>query len=473
VRPENSWVRYETAAYLCGKGIVWGVEDELYNPAARADGRYAVVVNSKPHPWTNVVSKGCGDLKQGVWDFVVLGPEGRWDDGMKLLRPGGHLVWWNTVPAPKNRLFHKGTTVREGQMVSVFKKATPPANRPSTKPRACVARYGALGDYIIITPVLKALHEEGYDITFNGTPYAMELAWGNPYITNTISQEREIIPNVELGPYWDYWKGKYDRYINLSESLEGSLLKVEGRRDFFTTNELRHRICNKNYYDHTLALAGFPNRTGQRGELFILRDEERKALDVLGEYEGKFTIVWSLNGSSQHKIYPMVEPVLVEFLDNHPDVRVIFVGDNRAKELQFEHPQVLGLCGETSLHMSLGLIKNCNLVVSPESFVANAAGCWDVSKIILFSHSSPENLTKYWSNCTNLIPDTMISPCYGKSGCHQLHYSLESCPLLELYDANEEDKSLARVPACTVAISPARLYTALRDSYSNRVTGVV
>jgi hypothetical protein len=46
-----------------------------------------------------------------------------------------------------------------------------------------------------------------------------------------------------------------------------------------------------------------------------------------------------------------------------------------------------------------------------------------VPKIVTLSHSSVENLTKHWKNCTNLTPKA--TPCYP---CHQLHYGSEFCP---------------------------------------------
>ena len=68
------------------------------------------------------------------------------------------------------------------------------------------------------------------------------------------------------------------------------------------------------------------------------------------------------------------------------------------------------------------MAKYADLVIGPETGVLNAASCWDTPKIIFLSHSSEENLTKYWKNTTAMMPPDC--ECYP---CHQLHYS-DCCP---------------------------------------------
>ena len=442
---------------MCGKGLIWGADEALYHQKAKALNKYALYINDKPHPWSDIV----GDLPtmNTKWDFVVLGPEA--PDVLhripKMLHEQGHIIWWNTKPCELRGFYKKSSHTHNGLVVEVLKRGQP---KPTPTKRACVCRYGALGDFIIMTPLLKALKQDGYNVTVNITPYAAELAKHNPNIDNIILQERDIIPNPWLGDYWKHWESRYDRYINLSESLEGSLLKVEGRPDFYTPTSQRHNECNINYYDHTMKLGGYPELVGQRGELYLTKQEEQDALNILTP--NKFNIVWALNGSSHHKIYPLMQPVLEEFLATRPDARAILIGDSRAKQLEFDHPQVLSLCDEIPLRTSIALIKNASLVIGPESFATNAAGCWDVPKLVFLSHSSEENLTKYWTNTTPLIP---TSPCYGTSGCHQLHYSLESCPVTELYEA-DTNTVVARVPACTVSIQPQQVLDTLSTLYS-------
>jgi len=228
-----------------------------------------------------------------------------------------------------------------------------------------------------------------------------------------------------LKEYWDTWSTEYEKYVNLSESLEGDLLKVEGRKEFFTTKDYRHKTSNENYYDYAFKKAGLEN-TGETGELFFTTAEERRASKLREELKDNFVVLWALNGSSHHKVYPMMEPVLRELFTKYPDARCITVGDEMARLMEFEHPQLIERAGKWSLRESLIATKWVDLVVGPETMITNASGCFDTPKITLLSHSTEENLTKYWKNSFVMEPSQEISPCYP---CHQLHYTKESCPM--------------------------------------------
>ena len=93
--------------------------------------------------------------------------------------------------------------------------------------------------------------------------------------------------------------------------------------------------------------------------------------------------------------------------------------------------------------------------------VTNAAGCFDTPKITLLSHSSHENLCKYWKNDYCLEPDKTLAPCYP---CHCLHYSRESCPIGTVEDT-ETGKELGRAPICPIAILPVRVLARLEEVY--------
>src|SRR5262249_12712882 len=132
-----------------------------------------------------------------------------------------------------------------------------------------------------------------------------------------------------------------------------------------------------------------------------------------------------------------------------------------AKLLEFEHPQLSCKAGEWSIRQSLIATKMVDLVVGPETMITNASGCFDTPKIVLLSHSSKENLTKYWKNDYSLEPDVENAPCYP---CHQLHYSRQSCPSGDLWD-DGNDMKLGSAPVCTLAIKPLVLLERLEMVY--------
>lgn len=300
--------------------------------------------------------------------------------------------------------------------------------KPMEGKTACVVRYGAFGDVIMLTGLLSHLKQLGYHVTMNMTPRAQSVLRHNPNIDEYLIQEDDEIPNEELGEYWENLAKGYDKFINLSGSVEGGLLKIEGKPSFNWDKEVRHEKCNRNYYDEQFKVAGYPEITGKNGELFFTNLEESLAKSYRRKLRGKFVVMWSLAGSSFHKNYPYTQIVCDWLLKDYDDIVFVLVGDTISVMLEWEHPRVKCRSDKWSIRQAMLMTKYVDLVVGAETGILNAAGCYDTHKIVLLSHSTEENLSKYWKNCTSLHAPEDVVPCYP---CHQLHYSLESCPLHE------------------------------------------
>lgn len=335
---------------------------------------------------------------------------------------------------------------------------------------ACIVRLGAFGDMVMISMLPRLLSEEGYHVTVNCHQKSASVLKHDPYISEFLIHD-ETIPNLKLMDHWNILKGKFDRFINLSESIEKGLLPAEGKDETYNLpHEERHRRFNVNYYDRTLELAGFSQK-GLNGELHFSKDEEAWGKKLRAQYKDRFWVLWSLSGSSFHKTYPFADQVARAFLDNHRDTLTMTVGDDVCRLLEWDHPQNRKRCGmwTGNIRQALIVCKYADLVVSTETGLANAAGCFETPKIIMLSHSSVENLTKYWKNCVNLTPQD--TPCYP---CHQLHYTLRSCPLDMIAKVpdhlkTEENKIGGDVeaPICTTRLKPETLLQQLEAQYQS------
>lgn len=500
----QAWVRFRSVGYLTGRGLAFGVGDDIFPRVATAPGKFSLNMDILPSPNVTVCDGRVDVFKDGTFDHVVIGPslgmcpnpDATMRDMVSKLKQGGHVVIYlkknckgisiGNQEHPCQFQFDEGAMLgllevsgawrikyrntRGEDMLLVAKKIAGrrgeiQPERAKAPKRACIVRYGALGDMVMITPLIRKLHEDGYEVTMNITPYAAPLIENNPHVANIVFQEREAIPNKDLGAYWDEWKGDYEKYINLSESIEGRLLKVEGRRDYFTEKAWREETCGDiNYYDHTMALGGYPEMRGTRGELFFSPAERKEALKMKEELKGRFVVGWGMNGSSYHKVYPLTEPVLNEWLANHPDATVFLLGAPDAQKYEFDHPQVVRTAGKWPLRKTLAFIAFvADAMVGPESMVMNVSACYDMPKITFLSHSNAYNLCHYWTNSYHMEPDTRIAACYP---CHQLHYTLESCPLAELRDNNTKEV-LARGPVCAMgAIDGRRVIGRLEEVYT-------
>lgn len=498
------WVLYRSAAYLRGRGMTFG--SPLLPAAAINPDVYSVSISLLKSAGISGVGEDFSIFADNSLDHVLVtpmiaachNPAASLKEMCRKLKVGGHLITlirvdevqpgvaelkpemideWvgDAAKWVKKARYQEPNSSGWDVCLQIYKKTEGRRGfwepKPkTTKPRVCVVRYGALGDAIVMTPLLRKLHEDGYDVTLNINPYCKAVIENNPHIDNLLVQERDAIPNPLLGEYWDLWSKDYDKYVNLCESIEGDLLLVEGRPDFFTSKEWRHKTCNKNYYDYTLARGGYSGVTGLKGELFFTNAEERRAREFFDTYRDKFLFIWALNGSSHHKIYPMMEPVMRNWFERHPDSIGITVGDTLAQLMEFPHKQLVPKAGIWSIRESLISAKYANLVIGPETMMTNAAGCYATPKITILSHSSHENLCKYWENDYHLEPSQETAPCYP---CHQLHYTKESCPTGEMRDT-DSGEILGHSPICSMGVDPHRMLDRMEEVYvkwSNTVHG--
>lgn len=486
-----AWVRFLAASALRGRGISFGAGPEPIVPAAALDAKkYSVSVDVQRHASLDCCDDDLSIFARDSFDHVFVGPKfADMPENVRIrilselidkLKIGGHLVvyllgqQWNSASIEAMLPAHwraKDSRQVGDQFCGIYKligrgrKAVEPQAKPTGK-RACIARYGAIGDMVMLSPLIRRLAEDGYAVTLNVTPYCAEIAKHNPHVSNVVIQERDVVPNADLGDYWRFWAGEYDKYINLSESIEGKLLKVEGRRDFYTTKEWRNEQCGGvNYIDQTMRLGGYPDVVGAQTEQHFSHAELKQAQknrDRIGR--DRFTVLWGLKGSSFHKQYPLLEPTLRTWLARHPDATVALTGGPSDAGLQFEHPQILPTAGRMSLRDAFALTTVVDLVVGPESALINTAACFDTPKIVFLSHSSETNLCKYWRNYTALVPEGVS--CYP---CNQLHYSLNSCCLITIQEPTPNGmKDGWTGPVCAGAgVSPQRVLDAL-DTYYNQ-----
>ena len=285
--------------------------------------------------------------------------------------------------------------------------------------------------------MFRLLKQQGYYVIANvANDYAMAVLQHNPNVDEIAPQLRGLVPIPELDEYNKELARGCDRFVNLTGCTEEALLipdtkyyltlskvmkehpEAEQRAVFEEIlKEYRKIVNGKNYYDAHLERAGFSER-GLNGELYFSDTEELVARDFRYRTRDRFLVLWSLSGSSYHKWYPYVQHAIQGVLDAIPEALVITVGDEACQLMEkAESPRYHPRSGKWSLRHSLIMTKYADLVVGPETGILNAAGCFDTPKITLLSHSTHDNLCKYWKNDYCLAPeDTFCHPC------HMLHY---------------------------------------------------
>lgn len=316
-----------------------------------------------------------------------------------------------------------------------------------TKPsKTCaVVRYGAFGDAIQASSIYPILKKQGYHITFYTTKIGYEISKTDPHIDKFVIQGNEQVPNHALPYFWESLKKKYTKFINLSESVEGSLLALQGRTAHGWPHSLRHKMMNINYNEFTHDLAELPHDIDQK---FYATDEEKQWAKAEKERIGGKVILWSLSGSAVHKTWPYLDNIIAKVMLEHKDAKIVLVGDELCKLLEQgweKESRVICRSGQWSIRQSLAFAQVSDIVIGPETGILNAVGMEPMRKLIMLSHSSKNNLVKHWKNTIAFEPKTSCYPC------HQLHYSFEFC---------RQDKETG-CAQCQADITPDEVYNVL------------
>lgn len=277
--------------------------------------------------------------------------------------------------------------------------------------KALVIRLGAYGDMIIITPVIKKLKELGYYVILNTSKRGKEVFENNPNVDEYIMHEEEM--EIEkLHEHWSKLKKeiKPDKFINFTESIECNVAMHPIQPSYNYTKQERFDICNKNYYDATEKWAKLEG-CQRLPELYFTQEEEEKAKKHLKT--GHFNILWQLSGSGKQKVYPWTDYVIGETIKNYPKVHFITTGDLRCQILEsLNSKNITNLSGRIPVREAFALTKFVDLVISPDTGVLHASGCFNTPKIGLLGHTNIENITKYFINDNSLEAECDCAPCF-------------------------------------------------------------
>ena len=289
---------------------------------------------------------------------------------------------------------------------------------------AVVCRYGAIGDAIQVTPLLRTLKNDGFHVTVNCTPATACVYENSSCVDDLLLIEKYTIPTTHLHEYHAVLKKKFDLFINLCESIERTLLLEPKDAHLFNLPKwAREKRCNINYTDWILALGGYGHITGRNPELYLSEYEQHMIHLFREKQKGRFLVQWALAGSSWHKIYPFADEIMLELADEIQEIEFYLCGGPEIRMLDFENKKIHPRIGQWLWRQSIIMPSVMDLVIGPESGVINAASAFDTPKICLLTHSSKENLTKYWKNDYSLESEAACHPC------HRLVHETEGCPL--------------------------------------------
>ena len=322
---------------------------------------------------------------------------------------------------------------------------------PKPEKTCAVIRYGAFGDLIQCSSILPGLKEQNFHVTLYCSASGYDVIKHDPHIDRFIIQGADEVPPQFLGEFWNYTKKKYDKWVNLSESVEVTLLAAPNHSNHGWPDAVREKYMDRNYIEFTHELAGVPPPYRPK---FYSTLEERAWARKTAEKFGRRNVLWSLSGSSVHKTWPHLDAIIARLMLTYKDVDVVLVGDEVSQILETgwqKEPRVHCRSGKWTIRESMSFAEVSDLVIGCETGLLNAAGSMDVPKIVTLSHSSENMLTKHWKRTIALKQPEGVG-CH-KSPCRQLHMNWDYCP------AYEDENTKAAL--CQWHIGPEQMWLAV------------
>ena len=351
---------------------------------------------------------------------------------------------------------------KEYSMLLVFKKTSRKSteswkNKPTKT--ACVVRYGAYGDMMQASSVFAGLKDEGFHVTVFASPPGSDVILYDRNIDNLVLFDKDQVPNGDLGNFWGWHAKKYDRFINLSESVEGTFLALPGRIQHAWSPKIRHRMMNVNYLQHQHELADVPHKP--QIHFFATEEEKLWAKKTRLRMGAGPVVMYSLSGSSVHKTWAGMDNIIAGVMIEYPTASVVLVGgaDGVILEQGWEkEPRVHRTSGKWTMRQTMSFMEHCQVILGPETGVLNAASCMPMRKVVLLSHSSEENLSRDWVNAVSVYSKTTSCPKRpeGIPACHIMHYGWPHC-------TKDKETSTAQ---CQADINPEEVWNGVASELS-------
>ena len=282
--------------------------------------------------------------------------------------------------------------------------------------KVLVIRYGAFGDSIIISALLRTLKQDGCEVFLHTSERGLMVNEVNPNVDHFIPYESNSIPLDDLPAFWMQLAHELevDAIINLTESIERKLCRIEVLKEEFDkpVSEI-FESCNKNYYEETIRHIEDNFTIDMLKPEVHFKGSWEKAAKKHLDWD-KFNILFCLVGSGLQKMYPWTPLIVNELYKRYGDtVNILTVGDERGKEIEsLMDDRTIKLSGEIHIMESMAITKYANLVVSPDTGILHASGCFKTPKIGLLGHTTIENITKHFENDYSIEASCECSPCF-------------------------------------------------------------
>jgi len=297
------------------------------------------------------------------------------------------------------------------------------------KKNILIIRLSSLGDVILVSPVIKKLHDNNYEVDLLIKKQYKDIFIYNPYIKNIIYLEDQKTIFHLIKTIARY---KYYRIIDLHNNLRTFFIKIffffktitykkyRLRRFLmvkFKINLLKHNYVIKNYLN-TLNLLNISLKDSDSDYKIFLKPckkiKIKKNAIIIAPFARYYTKEW-----------PYYNELIKALSKKHP---VYIVGEKRESERaqKYHDRAVTNFCGQLNLNEIAYLISKSKLLITNDSGIMHLGAGTETPLISLFGCTTRELGFFPLKNNISIIENNTLNcrPCdfHGRDICPKNHF---------------------------------------------------
>jgi len=264
-----------------------------------------------------------------------------------------------------------------------------------------IIRLSSIGDIVLTTPIIRGLKQqvEGAEVHFLTKPQFAGILEENPYIDKLLVLKDELNETIE-----EIKAEEYDYIIDLHHNLRSSIIKRKTGIISFSFDKLNFKKwllvnfkINKmpdvhivDRYRDTVNL--FDVQDDQKGlDYFIPAAQEIVPEEMHAAFKGQYMVV-VVGATHFTKQIPTDKIISIA---NHTGIPVCLVGGKDVLEQASIIEKALKIpflntVGKISLNQSASLIRQCHVVLTPDTGMMHIAAVFNKNIISLWGNTVPE-----------------------------------------------------------------------------------
>lgn len=257
--------------------------------------------------------------------------------------------------------------------------------------RILIDRRRALGDLVMITPVVRELRRRYPDAWLQVVTEEPAVLNNNPHVSKVVR------PNeMEKADPWDI-------YVNLNDAYEEQVTS-------HYVDSYLYRAFGADYKD-----------IDHSPEMFPTAEERENVDEAIKDIGDKFIVIHMRRWAWENKNIDLEtwSAFFTRLHDKHPDCKIVAVGAQYDHHVPHDPEKFADLVGQLSLGEIQYLISRANAFIGPDSGPFHIAGTTKTPVVGLISHLLPEQILpwrggEFGKDITVVTSDVACLGCYAR-----------------------------------------------------------